>query len=325
MTQSMYLIYAAVFIITLVLFLGGCWLVMRSKAKDAESKKIKSRLENFSALQETRVKVVKSNAFGKPQKKEIQKSLSLGERIKEIMKNGGITNVSEKRFIVCCIIGGSIMAVAVTWLDLLDVLKSAIIGFCCGAYVTYSVFVSMSAVRKKKFLNQFPEVLDAMTRYVQVGLTIERMIKLISAETRDPISSIYRDISQRMEVGINPKRVLFEAADSVDIDEFRFLVIALVLQMETGGSLTETLQNISDIVKKRTELELKIQALSAEAKVSAIIISALPFVFALIVGTMQPDHLSGFLTPGGIVLLKIAFCLLCAGTFAMIKISKITV
>jgi Flp pilus assembly protein TadB len=96
--------------------------------------------------------------------------------------------------------------------------------------------------------------------------------------------------------------------------------------MENGGVLGEILQNLSSIVRKRLELGLKIKAMSAEARMSAIVISALPFVFAGIMLIVNPNHLSEFTKPGsGQTLLKITIALFSIGSFLMLKATKIKV
>jgi Flp pilus assembly protein TadB len=125
---------------------------------------------------------------------------------------------------------------------------------------------------------------------------------------------------------VKPEKVLVEAADKIDIEEFRFLVVALVLQMENGGVLAEILQNLSGIVRKRLELGLKLKAMSAEARMSAIVISVLPFIFAGIMSLINPNHIKEFTNPGsGQTLLKIAVTLFSVGSFMMLKATKIKV
>jgi tight adherence protein B len=145
-------------------------------------------------------------------------------------------------------------------------------------------------------------------------------------EMKDPLASEYRVISQKMDLGVEPEKALIAAADKLDIEEFRFLVVALVLQIENGGVLGEILTNLAGLVRKRLELDLKLKAMSAEARMSAVVISALPFVFAGIMAVLNPSHLQEFTKPGlGQTLFKIAVALFCAGAFFMIKATKIKV
>ena len=200
------------------------------------------------------------------------------------------------------------------------------VGMCVGAYLVYNFLRSRAEKRKMEFLQLFPDAIDMMIRGVKAGLNTGRIMKLVSMESREPVASEYKIISQKFDLGIEPEKVLQEAADRIDLEEFRFLVVALVLQMENGGMLGEILANLSGIVRKRLELGLKLKAMSAEARMSAIVISALPFVFAGIMCLINPDHIKTFVeTESGHTMLKVLAVLFSMGTFFMLKATKIKV
>jgi tight adherence protein B len=84
-------------------------------------------------------------------------------------------------------------------------------------------------------------------------------------------------------MGKTLEAAMWEVAQRIDTPEFRFLIIAMAIQKETGGNLAETLGNLADLIRKRRQLRLKIKAMSSEAKASAMIIGSLPFImFALL-------------------------------------------
>ncbi|MDR2794527.1 MAG: type II secretion system F family protein, partial [Holosporaceae bacterium] len=243
-----------------------------------------------------------------------------------IMKKAGIIDMSVNLFVGICVGGGIILTALLTYFNFVNPFAAFVIGNPVGAYLAYS-FLAMKASRTRTaFLEQFPDAIDMMIRGVKAGLNIARVIKLVSLESRDPIAQEYRTISQKFDLGMKPEEVLIEAADRVNIEEFKFLVVALVLQMENGGVLAEILHNLSSLVRKRLELGLKVHALSSEARISAFVLSALPFVFAGIMALLSPSHLLAFTKPGmGQTLLKIGIVLFLIGTFLMIKATKLKV
>ncbi|MDR1982829.1 MAG: type II secretion system F family protein [Holosporaceae bacterium] len=250
----------------------------------------------------------------------------LVDKIALIMKKAGITDISTYSFIILCLIGGVILASIITYFNFLNKVIGSIVGMCVGAYLMYTFLASRAAKKRMQFLQLFPDAIDMMIRGVKAGLTVGRIMKLVSMESKEPISSEFRTISQKLDLGVKPENVLVDAAEKIDLEEFRFLTVALVLQMENGGGLAEILQNLSGIVRKRLELGLKLKAMSAEARMSAIVISALPFVFAGIMALVNPNHLKEFITPGsGQTLLKVGITLFSIGTFIMLKASKIKV
>ncbi|MDR3155559.1 MAG: type II secretion system F family protein [Holosporaceae bacterium] len=247
-------------------------------------------------------------------------------KIKMIMKRAGIAEMKVSTFVIICATSGCFFAIFIIYFKFLNIITGIPIGFTLGAYLSFNFLASQAEKKKMQFLQQFPDAIDMMIRGVKAGLNISRVVKLVSMEFKDPIASEYRTINQKLELGVEPEKVFVEAAEKIDIEEFRFLVVALVLQIENGGVLGEILSNLSSLVRKRLELGLKLKAMSAEARMSAIVLSALPFVFAAIMAFLMPSHLKEFLVPGtGQTLLKIAIALFAVGSFFMIKATKIRV
>jgi tight adherence protein B len=103
-------------------------------------------------------------------------------------------------------------------------------------------------------------------------------------------------MSNALTIGKNLEDALWETAERIDVAEFNFLAVSVGLQRETGGNLTETLRNLSDLLRKRQQMRLKIKALSAEARASAYIIGALPFVMLGVLYFMNPAYIGQLFT-----------------------------
>lgn len=256
----------------------------------------------------------------------IESQNGLIDKIMVLKKKAGINDISLETFLILCLLGGVVLTAVIIQFNFLNVISGIPVGMAVGAYLAYSL-MSMQAERKKTaFLQQFPEAIDMMIRGVKAGLNIGRIMKLVSIEAQEPVASEFTTISQKFDLGVEPEKVLTEAADRVGLEEFRFLVVALILQMENGGMLGDILQNLCDIVRKRLELNLKLKAMSAEARMSAIIISVLPFIFGGIMALVNPSHVQEFFKPGpGKTLLKVVIVLFCVGSFCMVKATKIKV
>jgi Flp pilus assembly protein TadB len=296
--------------------------IILKKRIDTLSKQQDELLESSGEHISTFVKL-ENDDFGEQDSTDTK---GMVNKIALIKKKAGITDISLNTFMLVCTIGGIAFAALIIHFDFLHWLTGGPLGFCVGAFLVYNFLASQAEKRKMLFLEQFPDVIDMMIRGVKAGLNINRIVKLVSMEAKDPIAEEYRTISQKFDLGVEPEKVLIEAADKVNIEEFRFLVVALVLQMENGGVLGEILANLAGLVRKRLELGLKLKAMSAEARMSAIVISALPFVFAGIMMLVNPNHLKEFTKPGsGQTLLKITVTLFSIGTFFMLKATIIKV
>lgn len=314
-------------------------LMSRSYVKKGEEEvesaeaRIKRRLRMLSKQQDMLLETAGADKISTFAKNDFQgmgeisnQTQNVIDKIRRIMKKAGITDIPVGYFVIYCFFGGVVMSAIILYFKFLNALTGIPVGMGVGAYLVYNYLKSRADNKKMEFLKLFPDAIDMMIRGVKAGLNIGRIMKLVSMESKDPVASEYQIISQKFDLGVEPEKVLQEAADRIDLEEFRFLVVALVLQMENGGMLGEILTNLSGIVRKRLELGLKLKAMSAEARMSAIVLSALPFIFAGIMALLNPAHLTTFTeTDSGKTLLKILIVLFSMGAFFMLKATKIKV
>ena len=99
---------------------------------------------------------------------------------------------------------------------------------------------------------------------------------------------------ERIKIGRTMEEALQQTADRLDIPEFNFFCITLAIQRETGGNLAETLSNLSDVLRKRSQMKLKIKAMSSESKASAYIVGSLPFLVFAMIWWINPNYLGAF-------------------------------
>jgi tight adherence protein B len=116
----------------------------------------------------------------------------------------------------------------------------------------------------------------------------------VASEIEGPVGSEFQAVSDRMKIGRTLEAALQETADRLGTAEFQFFVITLAIQRETGGNLAETLSNLSEVLRKRMQMKLKISAMSSESKASAYIIGALPFLVFGIISVVSPKYMAGF-------------------------------
>ncbi len=182
---------------------------------------------------------------------------------------------------------------------------------------------SRIAGRKAKFLKQFPEAIDLIVRGLRSGLPVQESFSAIGAEMKDPVRGDFRTVAELLAIGRSMDEALWEVARKINLPEFNFFVVALSVQRETGGNLAETLENLSEILRRRHQTKLKIKALSAEARASALIIGALPFIMFGIIMYMNPDYMTTlFVDPRGQVMLGVGLFWLSAGFAIMAKMIR---
>jgi tight adherence protein B len=131
---------------------------------------------------------------------------------------------------------------------------------------------------RTRFLNVFPDALDLIRRGIRAGLPVTEALVVAGREIADPVGVELRRAIAQVQIGVQVIDALQEAANRIRVPDFHFMVVALALQQKTGGSLAETLANLSGVIRTRKALRLKARALSAEAKVSAMVLASLPFI-----------------------------------------------
>jgi len=177
--------------------------------------------------------------------------------------------------------------------------------------------------RRNRFILLLPEAIDLIVRGLRSGLPITESIRVVGQEIPDPVGTEFRHIIEAFSVGLTLEQALWAASNRIGVSEFRFFVISLSVQQETGGNLTETLDNLGSILRRRKQMKLKIRALTGEARASAGILAALPFfTFAAMMGT-SPAYASVLLnTRAGHILLVAGFLLMSTGIGIMIRMTK---
>ena len=131
---------------------------------------------------------------------------------------------------------------------------------------------------QRKFLEAFPDALDLIVRAVRAGLPVPEAMELVTREIRPPVGAEFRRLLDELRIGTAMEEALQRAADRVRVPDFRFFVVSLLLQSQTGGGIAETLSNLSTIIRQRKALRLKARALTAEAQASAVVVAAMPLV-----------------------------------------------
>lgn len=203
------------------------------------------------------------------------------------------------------------------------VFRSLLCGVGLGIYIPHFIVSQMGKRRMQKFLKYFPESIDTMCRGLRSGLPIAESMGAVAREMPDPIGLEFERITDAVRLGKTMDQAMWDVARRVDTPEFRFMIIAMAIQRETGGNLAETLGNLADLLRKRRQLRLKIRALSSEARASALIIGSLPFVMFAILFLVNRDYIMQMVnTPTGVKLLYLAGALMAMGHGIMAKMIR---
>lgn len=179
---------------------------------------------------------------------------------------------------------------------------------------------------KKRFLQQFPDALDLIIRAVRAGVPANQAIGAAGKEFADPLHTEFTQMGDGLRLGIDLKDVLNDAQQRIAVPEFSFFAVCLLLQRETGGQLTETLENLSYIIRARSDLARKARVLTAESRMASMFIAAIPLLLTGGLWFLNHDYiLPLFATASGLVLLKTALALVAVGLALIFWLSNLKV
>jgi len=173
---------------------------------------------------------------------------------------------------------------------------------------------------------QLPSSLDLMGRAMVAGHAFPSALQMVGTEMPEPIASEFRIVFDEINYGIPTSEALMNLIQRVPSTDVSYFVIAVLIQRETGGNLAELLGNISELIRARLKLLGTVRVLSAEGRLSAWILTLLPFVLGAVLQLVNPEFVSVLWTdPNGLRMVVIALILMVFGIFVMWRIIKIRV
>lgn len=180
--------------------------------------------------------------------------------------------------------------------------------------------------RVEKFRSQFPEALDLISRALKAGHSLNSGMKLAADEFDDPLGPEFDETLGEINYGVSVANALKNLTKRIECHELKYFVVAVILQRETGGNLAEIIESLANLIRKNYEFQGKVRTLSAEGRLSAIILVAIPFLFALYLYISQPKYLGLlFSRPIGRIMLIAAGIMMTIGIIVIKRMVKIRV
>ena len=188
-------------------------------------------------------------------------------------------------------------------------------------FIPRFVVQRMAKRRLAAFTKQFPEAIDLIVRALRAGLPLTEALNTIAHECADPVRTEFRKVVGALAISRSVEDALWEIERTIDSAELRFFIISISTQMQTGGNLGETLGNLATILRQRSQMRLKVGAMTGEAKASAMVLGSLPFVIGILMMFTNPSYITPLFTdPRGLVLLAGGAVMLTIGIGTMAKL-----
>jgi tight adherence protein B len=189
--------------------------------------------------------------------------------------------------------------------------------------IARTVFATIHAKRSTALLNQFPDTLATIVRCVRVGIPVQEALRIIGRDMPKPTGAEFTRIADQVAIGTPLDQALRSLADRSRLAEYGFFATALSLQARAGGGLAQTLETLSEVIRKRVAMKARGYAMAAEARTSALILGVIPIVAGLGIELIQPNYLNVlFTTQKGHVIFGAAVGMLVMGSLAMRSIIR---
>jgi tight adherence protein B len=220
---------------------------------------------------------------------------------------------------------GTILVLALLLMVLagFGLVASLLFASALGIFIPHYLIGRMGRKRVARFIGLFPEAIDLMVRALRAGLPVTEAIINAGREIGDPVGAEFRGIEAGMRLGRDLDSLLWDIAKRITAPEFRFFIIALSVQRETGGNLAETLSNLSDVLRRRRTMRAKARAMASEARASTMILGSLPILVTIILSITSPGYILPLFTDiRGLMLVAVAIGMLVSGVAIMVKMAR---
>jgi tight adherence protein B len=243
-----------------------------------------------------------------------RKRVSLENRIEQ----AGL-DMTRRQFYVGSVLLGALLGAA-AYMRTGSQLLALLVGLMGTIGVPQLVLARLRMRRKNKFVANFPNAIDIIVRGIKAGLPLGDTIRIAATESAEPVKSEFRRIVESLSLGLTLPEAVERMAKRVPITETNFFSIAIAIQGKSGGNLSEAIGNLSRVLRERKKMRGKISAMSMEAKASAVIIGAVPFLVVGALYVSSPHYVSLlWTTTHGRMISVIAMCWMGIGVAMMKK------
>jgi tight adherence protein B len=320
-----FLILLVLIFVAVILLIEGLYMTWRSY-KGPQAQKLQRRLQGLSASADrsARAGLLKARMLSElPLLDRTLLSLPRARRLDSVLLQSGL-DWSVSKLLFASVMLGTVGLVAMTMLyqpALFLILGTAVLAAAPLLYV-----LRKRSARLSKLEQQLPDALDLMTRALRSGHAFSSGLKMVGDEMAEPLASEFRSVHDEVNFGVSLEQALVNLSDRVPITDLRYFVVAVMVQRESGGNLTEILTNLSRLIRERLKLLSRVKVLSSEGRMSAWILGLMPFALAAVVNLVNPEFMRPLWTdPIGIGIVKYMLVLMAIGVVILRKIVRIRI
>ncbi len=321
-----FLVLVVLIFVAVVLLLESVYVTWRAH-RGPRAMKLKSRLNALSATEDhtAQTRLLRQRMLSElpPMERVLQSLPRLRQLDRSILQSGLTWSVSS--VLLSCItlfaVGWAAVAIFLHQPQTIAAAVGVVLASLPFAYIQYR-----RRKRLDKFERQLPEALDLITRALRAGHAFPAALKMAGEELSEPIAGEFSTVHDEVNFGVSLAQALGHLSERVPLTDLRYFVVAVVIQRDSGGNLTEVLGNLSRLIRERSRLQAKIKVLSSEGRLSAWILVLLPFALGAAMYLANPKFMSPLWTdPFGIAMLKWLLAMMLVGVFILRRIVRIRV
>jgi tight adherence protein B len=192
------------------------------------------------------------------------------------------------------------------------------LGIATALLIARATFSRGTSNYREKLFVQMPDAMGMIVRALKAGIPVNEAIRTIARESPEPTRREFAQVAAEQAIGVALEASLLTLHERTGLREYGYFAVTIALQQQTGGSLTETLDNLADVVRKRVQIAARGRALAGQARMSAVILTAIPFVALGALSVLNPRYIAFYFThEKGPFIAALALALLGAGVIVM--------
>jgi len=215
-------------------------------------------------------------------------SQGAGSRLGLLIEQSGVRTTGSA--IVMVSIGLAVGLGLLTYLFVPQPLAAPVVALL-GAFVPFGYLKHKRSVRLKKFEEQFPEALDVLSRAIRAGHAFQTALGMVADEMPAPVGPEMKKTFDQQNYGLPLKDALNDLAERINIIDVRFFVTAVLIQRDTGGNLSEILDNLAHVVRERFKILRQVRVHTAHGRFTSYVLLSLPAFLAVALSFLNPEHM----------------------------------
>jgi tight adherence protein B len=319
-----YLVMVVLVFVAVVLLLESFYVTWRSY-RGPEAMKLQTRLQALSATHDRspHTKLLRERMLSElPAMERLLQKVPRMRGLDKIILQSGLNWTVSKVLLASLVLG------ALTWVAMmLAARQSLFVGLVAGVVVGAGPLMYvyyMKGKRMAKLEQQLPDALDLMVRALRAGHAFSSALKMAGEEMAQPLAGEFATVHDEVNFGVSLEQALTHLSERVPLTDLRYFVVAVLIQRESGGNLTEILTNLSRLIRERLKLMSKVRVLSSEGRMSAWVLCLMPFFLAGVMNLVNPGFMGPlWKDPMGIAIVKYMLSLMLIGVFIMRKIISV--